>query len=61
MTNPSGSQWSWWKEGETPQPFTSVLSVRVEELEDADETALVGKGEAQSRTDKVQPRTTSDF
>ncbi|PSS37025.1 hypothetical protein PHLCEN_2v1130 [Hermanssonia centrifuga] len=48
-------------EGETPQPSTSVLSARIEELEDADETALVGKDEAQSRSDKVQPRTTSDF
>ncbi len=48
-------------EGETPQPSTSVLSVRIEELEDADEIALVGKDEAQSYLDKVQPCTTPDF
>ncbi|PSR87271.1 hypothetical protein PHLCEN_2v5205 [Hermanssonia centrifuga] len=48
-------------DGETPQPSTFVLSARIEELENADKTALVGKNKAQSCSDKVQPRTTSDF
>ncbi|PSS32149.1 hypothetical protein PHLCEN_2v2082 [Hermanssonia centrifuga] len=48
-------------EDEAPQSSTFVSSARIEELEDADETALVGKDEAQSHSDKVQPCAILDF